>query len=53
MKDAVAGKALAFDANSAYTGTSVLKSTEAFKLLWPIDKSTLNADPKLVQTAGY
>ncbi len=53
MKDAVSGKPLAFDAASAYTTTPVLKSTETYKLLWPVDKGTLNADPLLKQTPGY
>lgn len=53
MKDAVNGTPLAFDAASAYGTTSVLKSTEAFKMLWPVDKNTLNADPTLKQTPGF
>lgn len=53
MKDAVNGKPLAFDAASSYSGTAVLKATEPFRVLWPVDKGTLNADPKLVQTTGY
>ena len=53
MKDAVNGQPLAFDAASAYTTTPVLKSTEKYKVLWPVDKATLNADPLLKQTPGY
>lgn len=53
MKDAVNGQPLAFDNASAYSATSVLKTTEAYKVLWPIDKGTLNADPLLKQTPGY
>ena len=53
MKDALTGQPLAFDAASAYTTTPVLKSTERYKVLWPIDKATLNADPLLKQTPGY
>lgn len=53
MKDAINGQPLAFDAASAYTTTPVLKSTEKYKVLWPVDKATLNADPLLKQTPGY
>ncbi|MHB9055399.1 MAG: RagB/SusD family nutrient uptake outer membrane protein [Paludibacteraceae bacterium] len=53
MKDAVNGQPLAFDVASAYTTTPVLKSTEKYKVLWPVDKNTLNADPSLKQTPGY
>lgn len=53
MKDAVNGQPLAFDAASAYSTTAVLKSTEKYKVLWPVDKATLNADPLLKQTPGY
>lgn len=31
----------------------VLKTTEAYKLLWPIDKTLLGSDPDLKQTKGY
>ncbi len=53
MKDAANGQSLAFDAASAYGTTSVLKATETHKLLWPVDKNTLNGDPTLKQTPGY
>ena len=53
MKDGVNGLPLAFDAASAYTTTPVLLSTEKYKLLWPVDKATLSADPNLKQTPGY
>lgn len=53
MKDAVNGQPLAFDIASAYSATPVLKSTESYKILWPVDKATLNADPLLKQTPGY
>jgi hypothetical protein len=53
MKDAVNGKSLAFDAASAYGATSVLNISETYKLLWPVDKNTLNGDPTLKQTPGY
>ena len=29
------------------------KSTEAYKVFWPIETEMLNKDPKLVQTPGY
>ncbi len=53
MKDGVNGTPLAFDAASAYSTNPVIKSTEAFKLLWPVDKNTLNGDPTLKQTPGF
>lgn len=53
MKDAANGQSLAFDAASAYGTTSVLSVTETHKLLWPVDKNTLNGDPTLKQTPGY
>lgn len=31
----------------------VLKKEEAYKLLWPIDKTLLGSDPELKQTVGY
>lgn len=31
----------------------VLKTSEAHKLLWPIDKTLLGSDPELKQTKGY
>jgi hypothetical protein len=53
LKDAKDGKPLAFDNASTYKGTSVIKDTESYKLLWPVDKNTLNNDPLLKQTPGY
>ena len=55
MKDAPNGKALVFNAAANYdASTSILDyATEAHKVLWPIDKATLNADPMLKQTPGY
>lgn len=38
--------------NYVFANTSVL-STEAFKLLWPIDRNSLTNNRSLVQTAGY
>lgn len=51
-----AGKPLAFSAAANYPSTSpVLLETEAYKLLWPIDVSTLTIDPLLKdqQNPGY
>lgn len=55
MKDAPNGKALVFNTTANYdASTSILDyATEAHKVLWPIDKATLNADPMLKQTPGY
>jgi starch-binding outer membrane protein, SusD/RagB family len=49
------GKALVFSSTLPYGfKVPVLnQATESHKLLWPVDVSTLNADPKLVQTTGY
>lgn len=49
------GKHLVFCKEGSLDGKVPLlnEATEAYKVLWPIDKSTLNADPKLVQTPGY
>jgi len=54
MQDA-SGKSLAFSATVPF-GTRVPllnAATESHKLLWPVDVTTLNNDPKLVQTPGY
>lgn len=53
MKDAVNGNSLAFDAAVTYGTTSLLPSGDTYKLLWPVDKNTLGADPLLKQTPGY
>ena len=54
MQDA-AGKSLVFSTAATYNkGEPVLNpSTEAHKVLWPVDVNTLNKDPKLKQTPGY
>lgn len=51
---------LVFSAKAAYATvygentTSILnKANESFKLLWPIEKTLLDRDPKLNQTPGY
>jgi starch-binding outer membrane protein, SusD/RagB family len=54
MQDAT-GQPLVFSPAVSYgRGTPVLnRATEAHKVLWPVDVTTLNNDPKLVQTPGY
>jgi starch-binding outer membrane protein, SusD/RagB family len=54
MQDAT-GQPLVFSSAVTYgRGTPVLnRATEAHKVLWPVDVTTLNNDPKLVQTPGY
>lgn len=47
-------RSLAFSAAANYDDpTPVIKETEAYKLLWPIDVNTLNNDPKLINNPGY
>ena len=58
MQDA-AKKPLAFSKAANYPNTygddfaPLLMETEAYKLLWPVNVSTLNDDPLLVQTPRY
>lgn len=53
LRDAV-GNSLAFSPNANYpTGTPLIPSTEAYKLLWPVDINTLTLNPELTQTTGY
>ncbi len=54
MQDA-AGKPLALSSSVPYGFRVPLlnPATEAHKLLWPVDVSTLNNDPKVEQTPGY
>ena len=48
------GTSLAFSAEANYDDPSpVLKKSEAYKLLWPIDIETLNNDPELINNPGY
>lgn len=48
------GQALAFTSEGTIDNANyVLNPTEAYKVLWPIDKTTLNNDTKLHQTPGY
>lgn len=35
------------------TNTPILKTTEAYKVLWPVDATLLGDDPKIEQTPGY
>lgn len=47
-------KPLAFSAKANYDSANpVLKESEAYKLLWPIDINTLNNDSKLENNLGY
>ena len=54
LQDA-AGKPLVFSSTLPYGfRIPVLnEATESHKVLWPVDVSTLGADPKLTQTPGY
>ncbi len=50
------GKHLVFckEANPKKNGLPILnESTEAYKVLWPIDKNVMNSDKELKQTPGY
>ncbi|MDY3090336.1 MAG: RagB/SusD family nutrient uptake outer membrane protein [Porphyromonas sp.] len=48
------GTALVFTADGAIDGAPyVLNPSERYKVLWPVDKTTLNNDTKLKQTPGY
>lgn len=51
MQDA-SGDPLAFRRDLPLIGV-LNKATEEHKLLWPIDRTTLNQDPKLVQNPSY
>ena len=52
VKGGSASQHLAFNDKISVNG-AVLKADEAYKLLWPIDKTILGNDPKLTQTVGY
>ena len=52
MQDA-SKQPLVFSAEASYTGSAVLKSSEVYKLLWPIDKDVLAEDHLIAQTYGY
>lgn len=54
------GKSLAFSADANYPNNEtpdlkepLIKESESYKLLWPVDVNTLNNDDKLEQTPGY
>lgn len=48
------GKSLAFSATANYPAeSSIINSSESFKLLWPINVGTLTSNPLLKQTPGY
>lgn len=48
------GTSLAFSPEANYDDPSpVIKKSEAYKLLWPIDIETLNNDPELKNNPGY
>ncbi len=55
MRDAKSnGKALVFVQDGTIDGaTYVLNPAEEYKVLWPVDKTTLDNDTKLTQTPGY
>ena len=45
---------LVFSSEANYdTSEPVIKESESYKLLWPIDVETLNKDPKLKNNPGY
>ena len=50
MQDAT-GEPLVFRRDLPLIG--VLDKAQEYKLLWPIDRGTLNADPTLVQNPSY
>jgi hypothetical protein len=52
LQDA-AEKPLAFSTSLDYGRVPVLNTGEEHKVLWPVDVTTLNNDPKLEQTPGY
>lgn len=54
------GKSLAFSVEANYPNNEtpdlkepLIKESESYKLLWPVDVNTLNHDDKLEQTPGY
>jgi hypothetical protein len=51
MQDAT-GDPLAFRTDLPLVGV-LIKATQEYKLLWPIDRTTLNQDPTLEQNPGY
>ncbi|WP_118196604.1 RagB/SusD family nutrient uptake outer membrane protein [Albibacterium indicum] len=47
------GKPLVFSSTLDYGKVPVLTTGDSHKVLWPVDVTTLNNDPKLTQTPGY
>ena len=48
------GESLVFSGSANYSGeTGILSAPEAYKMLWPLDKSSMNVNPLLEQTPGY
>lgn len=48
------GKHLVFCKEGSLDGSApVLDESQAYKVLWPLDKNLLNNDPQLTQTPGY
>ncbi len=49
------GQALVFSADANIDGSTIptLPESEAYKVLWPIDKALMTNDTKLTQTPGY
>lgn len=53
MTESKGGKHLVFCESASVDGRPVLKESEAYKVLWPLDKTILGNDPELTQTEGY
>ena len=53
MTETKDGKHLVFCASAAFEGAPILSESEAYKVLWPLDKTILGNDPELTQTEGY
>ena len=48
------GKSLVFSGTANYSDvTGILSAPEAYKMLWPLDKSSMSVNPELEQTPGY
>ncbi len=41
------------DPNQAHASTPILSTSETHKVLWPLDRTIINQDPKITQTPGY
>ena len=55
MTSTKGGDPVVFDVRASMDKTTPIldKSTEEYKLLWPIDQGIINNDPKIKQTPGY